>query len=84
MLLVNLSKETQNPKLIFADGSKDSIILMSHSRARIQDGAKLDPEWVMRNPNTIRVISEDDLKKEKDRVTRIYEAAINSSKAPIT
>jgi hypothetical protein len=84
MLLVNLSKETQTLRIVFANGSKDSIVLMARGRAKVQEGVKLDPDWIARNPNVVRVISDTDLTKEKERVNRIYEAAVNASQKPAT
>lgn len=60
ILVINLTKLTQHPTVIHADGKKDSVQIMPQKRVYLREGMTVDPNWIGLNPNTVKVVMPQD------------------------
>lgn len=55
ILAINLTRVTQHPQVRLADGRLDSIQIVPRGRATLREGMTIDPRWLSKNPQVLRV-----------------------------
>jgi hypothetical protein len=56
VLVINLTAVTQHVGVIHANGVKDDVQIVPRKRVELRTGMIVDPAWLGRNPDCVRVV----------------------------
>lgn len=56
-LVINLTGITQHVGVVHAGGTKDDVQIMPRRRIELRTGMAVDPAWLGRNPNCVKVVN---------------------------
>ena len=56
-LVINLTGITQHVGVVHSGGTKDDVQIMPRKRVELRVGMTVDPAWLGRNPNCVKVVN---------------------------
>ena len=56
ILVINLTRMTQQVKVRHADNTLDTVQIMSQRRVYLREGMTVDTRWLQSNPNVVKVV----------------------------
>lgn len=69
-LVINLTRLTQQPTVIHADGQVDSVKISPQSRVELREGMTVCERWIAINPKTVKVVDTDSIPVPRGIVVR--------------